>query len=159
MKRIVLISCVSRKGTTKAKAKDLYKGPLFTNSLAYGQALKPDKIFILSAHYHLLDLDKEIEPYDVTLSYVSPDKRKKKPKLKVLTKDEAKKWGQEVLKQLGNVADLKNDTFIILAGQSYLEPIQNGLTKIEEPLKGIVQGKRPGKLNELLSEINDKRTA
>ena len=159
MKRIVLISCVSRKGTTKTKAKDLYKGPLFTNSLAYGQALKPDKIFILSAHYHLLDLDKEIEPYDVTLSYVSPEKREKKPKLKVLTKDEAKKWGQEVLKQLGNVADLKNDTFIILAGQSYLEPIKNGLTKIEEPLKGIVQGKRPGKLKELLSEINDKRTA
>ena len=107
----------------------------------------------------MLDLDKEIEPYDVTLSYVSPEKREKKPKLKVLTKDEAKKWGQEVLKQLGNVADLKNDTFIILAGQSYLEPIKNGLTKIEEPLQGIVQGKRPGKLKELLSEINDKRTA
>lgn len=159
MKRIVLISCVSRKGTTKAKAKELYKGPLFTNSLAYGQALNPDKIFILSAHYHLLDLNKEIEPYDVTLSYVSPEKRKKKLKLKVLTKDEAKKWGQEVLKQLDVVADLRNDTFIILAGQSYLEPIRNGLTKIEEPLKGIVQAKRPGKLNKLLNKINDKRTA
>jgi len=159
MKRIVLISCVSRKGKIKTKAKDLYQGPLFKNSLAYAQALNPDKIFILSAHYHLLDLDKEIEPYDVTLSYVSPDKRKKKAKLKVLTKDEAKRWGQEVLKQLGDVADLKNDKFIFLAGQSYLEPIQNDLTKIEEPLKGIVQGKRPGKLNELLSDINDKRTA
>jgi hypothetical protein len=158
MKRIVLIACVSRKGTTKAKAKDLYKGPLFTYSLEYGQALNPDKIFILSAQWHLLDLDKEIEPYDVTLSYVSLDERKKKPKLKVLTKEEAKKWGQEVLKQLGAVADLRNDTFIILAGQSYLEPIQNGLTKIEEPLKGIVQGKRSGKLKELLSKINDKRT-
>ncbi|KHJ37519.1 hypothetical protein PBAC_22370 [Pedobacter glucosidilyticus] len=158
MKRIVLISCVSRKGKKKSKAKELYKGPLFTNSLAYGQALNPDKIFILSAHYHLLDLDQEIEPYDVTLSYVSPEKRKKKPELIVLTKDEAKKWGQEVLKQLENVADLKNDTFIILAGQSYLEPIRNGLTKIEEPLERIIQGKRPGKLKELLSEINDKRT-
>lgn len=155
MKQIVLISCVSRKGTTKAKAKDLYKSPLFTNSLAYGQALKPDKIFILSAYYHLLDLDQEIEPYDVTLSYVSPEKRKKNPKLKVLTKIEAKEWGKKVLKQLGEVADLKNDTFIILAGQSYLKPIQNGLTKIEEPLKGIIQGKRPGKLKELLNEIND----
>lgn len=82
-------------------------------------------------------------------------KKKKKPNLKVLTKDEAKKWGQEVLKQLGKVADLKNDTFIILAGQSYLEPIEKGLTKIEEPLKGIVQGKRPGKLKELISELND----
>jgi len=32
MKRIVLISCVSRKGTTKTKAKELYKVPLFENS-------------------------------------------------------------------------------------------------------------------------------
>jgi hypothetical protein len=156
MKRIVLISFVSRKGKNKAKAKDLYKGTLFTNSLAYGQSLKPDQIFILSAFHHLLDLDKEIEPYNVTLSYVSPHKQKKKPNLKVLTKDEAKHWGQKVLKQLGEKADLKNDEFIILAGQSYVSPIAKGLTKIKEPLKGIVQGKRPTKLNELISEINGK---
>ena len=81
MKQIVLISCVSRKGNKKAKAKDLYKGPLFTNSLAYGESLNPDKIFVLSAFYHLLDLDTEIEPYDVTLSYVSADKKAKKPNL------------------------------------------------------------------------------
>ena len=149
------MSCVSRKGTTKAKARDLYKGTLFTNSLAYGQSLKPDRIFILPALHHLLDLDKEIEPYEVTLSYVTPDKKEKKSNLKVLTKDEANNWGQEVLKQLGKVADLKNDTFIILAGQSYLKPIKKSLTKIEEPLKGVVQGKRPGKLKELLRELHD----
>lgn len=57
MKRIVLISCVSKKRNVKSKAKDLYKGPLFTNSLAYGQALKPDKIYILSAKHHLLNLE------------------------------------------------------------------------------------------------------
>jgi uncharacterized protein DUF6884 len=84
--RIVLISCVSQKGNQKAKAKDLYKGPLFTNSLAYGQKLNPDKIFILSALHHLIELDEEIEPYDVTLSYVPPSKRTKKSNLKVLTK-------------------------------------------------------------------------
>lgn len=142
MKRIILISCVSRKGKAKAKAKDLYKGPLFTNSLAYGQSLKPDKIFILSAHYHLLDLDKEIEPYDVTLSYVSPGKKAKKPNLKVLSKAEARQWGQKVLEQLSKVADLKKDQFIILAGQSYIKPIQNGLISIEEPMKGLKQGER-----------------
>ena len=140
--QIVLISCVSRKGNTKAKAKDLYKGPLFTNSLAYGKSLKPDKIFILSALYQLLDLEKEIEPYDVTLSYVSPDKKSKNPNLKVLTKAEAKLWGQNVLEQLSKVADVKEDNFIILAGKSYVEPIQNGLNKIEEPLKGLKQGER-----------------
>ena len=141
MKRIVLISCVSRKGKNKAKAKDLYKGPLFTHSLAYKQSLKPDQIFILSAHYHLLDLDQVIEPYDVTLSYVSPDKKKKKPNLKVLTKDEAIDWGQKILEQLGKKADLKKDNFIILAAQSYINPIASGLTNIEEPLKGIIKEK------------------
>lgn len=152
MKRIVLISCVSRKGKTKTKAKDLYKGPLFTNSLAYGLSLNPDKIFILSAYHHLLDLDKEIEPYDVTLSYVSPDKKKKKPNLEVLSKVEAKLWGQKVLEQLSKESDLKRDTFIILAGQSYIEPIRDGLSVIEEPLKGVTQAKRPGKLKELIKQ-------
>lgn len=142
MKRIVLISCVSRKGKTKAKAKDLYKGPLFTNSLAYGISLKPDKIFILSALHNLLDLDEEIEPYDVTLSYISPDKKDKKPNLKVLTNSEAKLWGEKVIEQLSKVADIKKDTFIILAGQSYIKPIQKELTNIVEPLNGLKQGER-----------------
>lgn len=140
MKRIVLISCVSKKGNKKAKAKDLYKGPLFTNSLAYGKKLNPDKIFILSALHHLVDLDQEIEPYDVTLSYVPPAKRN--PKLKVLTKKESELWGQKVLQQLENIADLKKDEFIILAGQSYIKPIEKGITNIREPLKGLKQGER-----------------
>lgn len=155
-KRIVLISCVSSKGKNKAKAKDMYKGPLFTNSLAYGLSLKPDQIFILSALHHLLDLEKEIEPYDITLSYVTPNKKKKKPSLKVLTKDEAKLWGQKVLEQLSEKADLKKDEFIILAGQDYVKPIANGLTIIKEPLIGIIQGKRPAKLKDLIREINRK---
>lgn len=142
MKRIVLISCVSRKGKSKAKAKDLYKGPLFTNSLAYGISLKPNKIFILSALHNLLDLDEEIEPYDVTLSYISPDKKDKKPNLKVLTPSEAKLWGEKVIEQLSKVADIKKDTFIILAGQSYIKPIQKELTNIIEPLNGLKQGER-----------------
>lgn len=142
MKRIVLISCVSRKGKTKAKAKDLYKGPLFTNSLAYGISLKPDKIFILSALHNLLDLDEEIEPYDVTLSYISPKKKDKKPNLRVLTNSEAKLWGEKVIEQLSKVADIKKDTFIILAGQSYIKPIQKELTNIVEPLNGLKKGER-----------------
>ena len=57
------------------------------------------------------------------------------------------------IKELGEVADLKNDKFIILAGQSYIKPIKSGLTHIIEPLKGIVLGKRPGKLKELIKEL------
>jgi len=142
MKRIVLISCVSKKGNKKTKARDLYKGPLFTNSLAYAEKLNPDNIFIISAKYGLVELNREIEPYDVTLSYVPPSKRMNKPNLIVLTKAKANNWGLQVLKQLKQVADLDRDEFIILAGQSYIKPIQNGLTNILEPLKGLKQGER-----------------
>jgi hypothetical protein len=140
--RIVLISCVSRKGKSKVKARDLYKGPLFRYSLECAESLKPDNIFILSAKHQLLPLDKEIEPYDVTLSYVSPKARLKNPDLIVLTKEEVKVWGQNVVKELSKYADLKNDTFIILAGMSYIKPIEKALTNIVLPLKGLSQGKR-----------------
>ena len=126
---------------------------MFEQRLTYGQLLKPDKIFIISALHHLLDLDKEIEPYDVTLSSVPKDKRK--AGLKILNSKEKKEWGKAVLEQLIKVADLKKDEFIILAGQSYIKPVASGLSKIEKPLKGIVQGKRSGKLKELISELND----
>lgn len=142
MKRIVLISCVSKKGTVKAKAKDLYKGPLFGNSLAYGQSLKPDKIFILSALHHLLDLDKEIEPYNVTLSNIPISKRK--ANLKVLTPKEKIDWGQKVINQLLLEADLQNDEFIILAGQEYIKPIVDFIStnNVKKPLDGKRVGER-----------------
>ena len=68
MKKIVLISCVAKKLNYKAKAKNLCISPLFKKSLAYAYLLKPDKIFILSAKYGLIDLDEEIFPYNETLN-------------------------------------------------------------------------------------------
>ena len=154
MKRIVLLSCVSLKGKTKAKAKDLYISALFKYSLAYAEALNPDKIYILSALHHVLELEDEIEPYDVTLSYVSP--QKKKPELKVLTKQETTTWGQTVIKQLEQITNVKEDTFTVLAGNAYLAPIQNSLGKIEQPLKGVKMFDRIKKLKELIKETNGK---
>jgi hypothetical protein len=140
MKRIVLIACVSKKGDKKAKAKDLYISPLFTYSLEYAYSLHPDKIFILSALHHLLDLEKEIEPYDVTLSNVP--KKKRKSGLKVLNLKEKKEWGEKVVDQLSKQTDLKNDIFIILAGQEYIKPIIEHIPHFELPLKGLRQGER-----------------
>lgn len=128
MKKIVLLSCVSKKGNQKTKAKDLYESPLFTKSLAYGQKLKPDDIYILSAKHHLLDLDTEIEPYNLTLNEMPQNDRTN--------------WGKKVIEQLQKVANIEKDKFIILAGQNYLTPIQNSLTKIETPLKGLKIGER-----------------
>ncbi len=97
-KKIILIACVSKKSDKKAKAKDLYISPLFKSSWAYANKQNPDKIFILSALHHLLDIDKEIEPYNVTLSNVPKGKRK--PELKILTSKEKKDWGKKVVDKL-----------------------------------------------------------
>jgi hypothetical protein len=139
-KLIVLISCVSKKGVSKTKAKNLYISTLFKYSLAYANSLRPYKIYILSALHHLLDLETEIEPYNVTLCNVPKNKRK--VGLKVLNPKEKKEWGEKVIEQLSKQADLKNDHFIILAGQEYIQPIAEYLTHVELPLKGLGQGKR-----------------
>lgn len=140
MKKIVLISCVSQKLTKKAQAKDLYQSTLFKKSLAYAQMLNPDAIYILSAEHHLLALETEIEPYDKTLN-----------KMK---KSDRTAWGNTVIEQLKKVADLENDEFTILAGMKYLEPIQNHLTNIQNPLKGMGIGKRLGYLNNQLNKVS-----
>ena len=57
MVKTVLISCVSKKLDHSAKARDMYISPLFKLSLKYAQKLNPDKIFILSAKYHLLPIE------------------------------------------------------------------------------------------------------
>ena len=66
MKKIVLISCVSKKLPHPASAQDLYVSPLFRLNLQYARKLQPDAIYILSAKHGLLDLDTEVEPYDLS---------------------------------------------------------------------------------------------
>lgn len=124
MKTIVLISCGSKKKKTASKACDLYTGALFVNSLKYAHKLKPDAIYILSANYYLLELDRVIEPYNVTLSYVPPSKRKEG--LKILNAEEKNNWGKTVLKKLEDLSDLTKDKFVILASKEYIKPLNNG---------------------------------
>ncbi len=140
MKTIVLISCVSKKSKSKAKAKDIYKSALFKYSLSYAHMLQPDKILILSALHHVLNLETVIEPYDVTLSNLPKNKRK--PGLKVLTAVEKKEWGDIVIVQLSNQFDLEHDKFIILAGNEYIKPIIERLKNSEMPLDGLSIGER-----------------
>jgi len=157
-KKIILIACVSQKGDKKAKAKDLYTSQLFKSSLAFANKQNPDKIFILSALHHLLDIDEEIEPYNVTLSYQyyflchvtlsNVPKAKRKPELKILTSKEKLNWGKKVVEQLAKQTDLQNDEFIILAGQEYIKPIINSISHFSNPLNGLRQGERVKFLNE-----------
>ena len=122
MKTIVLVSCVSRKRNQVTKAKDLYFGPLFESSMAYAHTLGADAIYIISALHGLVELDDEIGPYDVTLTYVQPAKRK--PGLKILDSQEKAEWGERVCSQLAERADLVSDKFILLASVAYAKPLR-----------------------------------
>ncbi len=133
MKTIILLSCVSKKASHKSRARDLYLSPLFIKSLKYAESLNPDAIYILSAKHHLLKLDDEISPYDLTLNKMPAFARKQ--------------WGHKVIKQLHDLADLQEDKFIILAGKKYISPIEGSLRHIELPLKGMSIGKRLQFLN------------
>ena len=135
MKTIVLISCVSKKLTHPAKARDLYVSPLFKKNLAYVQKLKPDAIYILSARYGLVELDQRIEPYDLTLN--------------TMTAQQVKLWADRVLSQLSERADLAKDHFIFLAGQKYRKYILPELASYEIPLEGLPIGKQLQKLSEI----------
>ena len=128
MARITLISCVSKKLKVRAKAKDIYISPLFKYYLRYAKSLNPDKIFVLSAQYGLLDLEKEIEPYNKTL-------------LKMSSK-EIKEWADNVLNQLKEVSDLVNDEFIFLAGDKYRKYLIPSISNYKVPLKGLGIGKQ-----------------
>ncbi len=128
MKKIILISCASKKINKKIKAQDLYISALFQKNLQYAKSLNPDKIFILSAKYGLLKLDKEVEPYDKTLNK--------------MRSYEIKEWANSVLSQLQKVVDLNKDEFVFLAGDNYRKFLLPSINNYKIPMLGLGIGKQ-----------------
>jgi len=128
MKKIVLISCVSKKLDRKSTAEKIYTSSLFKKNLAYAKSLKPSGIFILSAKHGLLKMTDEIEPYDKTLN-----------KMRV---SERKEWSKGVVNQLKSVTDLKNDEFTFLAGDKYRKYLLTELNRVKIPMQGLKIGEQ-----------------
>jgi len=128
MKRVVLISCVSKKLSYKSKAKDLYISTLFKLNFKYAKSLNPDKTFILSAKYGLLNPEQEIEPYNETLNTKSTQ--------------EIKNWAQKILSDLKKQTDLENDEFIFLAGIKYRKFLISHIKNYKVPLNGLTIGRQ-----------------
>ena len=61
---LVVIPCGSRKLDRPARAADLYIGSYHRACRRAAEALRPDRLLILSARYGLVDLDDVVEPYD-----------------------------------------------------------------------------------------------
>lgn len=67
-RKIILISCASKKLPIRSKAKDLYISTLFDLNLKFAYSMKPDAVYILSAKHGLLHLETEIDPYNLPLN-------------------------------------------------------------------------------------------
>lgn len=90
--------------------------------------MKPDRIFILSAKYGLLQLETEKKPYDLTLNKMSVK--------------EIKRWAERVLMELEKEADLNKDEIIFLAGERYRRYLIPSIKHYKIPLERLSIGKQ-----------------
>jgi len=124
LRKIVLLMCGNNKLNHAAKAELLYTSLRFKRSLQYAKTLtQPENIYILSAKYFLLPLNKKIEPYDVSL-YEMED-------LSV------KLWAKKVLFFLKKSTDMETNTYIFLTDNLYSKYIFPRLAVYELPLNDM----------------------
>ena len=126
--KIVFIGCVKSKEDHKCEAKDLYISPLFEKSFAYANQLIEGggKIFILSAKYHLVPLDKVISPYDLTLNDFNAD--------------EKREWTDKVIDMCNEVGIKQDDDITFLCGENYIHYLKEYFTNWNNPLEGLGLG-------------------
>jgi hypothetical protein len=145
MSKIVLLSCTKSKTSHEAPAQELYSAsPMFQKTLEYGKSLKPDKMYILSAKHHLVNLNQKLKPYDLTL--------------KEFNKEEKEKWGEKVYQEMKSRGlNLEKDTFIFLAGNEYIKPLLKYIPEknIETPMDGRRFGERLKWLNSQLNKLQE----
>ncbi len=128
MKEVVLIGCSKSKLDKKAPAKELYTGQGFKKKLIYSilRGIENKNTYVISALHHLVDLEQELEPYELTLS--------------TFKKTDRVKWAKQVLSELKERYDIETTKFIILAGKDYYEFLEQVLPNTELPLKGLGMG-------------------
>ena len=72
--KIAILTCSQRKSKVACAAGNMYKSCLFVLRKRYAKdVLGCDEIYVLSAKYGLIDLDKIIEPYDTKLETLSKE--------------------------------------------------------------------------------------
>jgi cytoplasmic iron level regulating protein YaaA (DUF328/UPF0246 family) len=118
--KIALVACVKQKQDSPCQAKDMYVSEDFKAWMKYAKAWGADKIFILSGKYGLLELTKEIKPYDFNLN--------------VQSKSFRSAWAENVLTKLAKEASFESDHFLILSSRLYAEDLSPNFKYFEMPL-------------------------
>lgn len=126
---IIFLSCTKKKKEYSCQAQEMYRpSQWFRGGWKYAHSLHPDKVYILSAKYGLLEETDEIEPYEKTL---------------VAAKDnEIKKWSAMVARQINAKGVDKNQKAIFLCGKNYRKYLQNLFPNSTAPLKHLGIGKQ-----------------
>jgi hypothetical protein len=127
-----LVSCVCKKRSTAAPAKDLYVSEWFRRARRYVEATKRPW-FILSAKYGLVSPDRIVAPYDQTLNDMGVAERRD--------------WVRRVQMAMDHqVVDV--DRIVVFAGARYREFLMPYLkrraTAVEIPLEGLRIGEQLG---------------
>jgi hypothetical protein len=89
-------------------------------------------------------MDKQIEPYDLTL--------------KTMKKDEKDKWGELVKSQMSKLGvNPQSDKFVFLTGSEYMKPLANFISdkNIEKPMEGKRMGERLSWLNSQVQKLKE----
>lgn len=140
IRTIALVGCCAEKLERPAPAYEMYRSPLFRLCLAYAERTLGAETLVLSAKHGLMELDDEIEPYDLALSS--------------MTRHERERWTNRVHAQFCRVLDLPSGRgiaevpsnrrpirVVMLAGALYRFELPIGC-ELEEPLKGLGIGSR-----------------
>lgn len=125
---IIFLSCVKQKRNKECFASEMYISDLFKKSLLYAESLKPNKIYILSAKYGLLELNDIISPYNLTLNE--------------MTERERKLWAYKVIKQCEAKEVDFQEKAIFLCGANYRKYVMQKFKNSEAPLGKLSIGKQ-----------------
>jgi hypothetical protein len=132
---VYLVSCVRRKRSEPALAKNLYLSPWFRLARAYVEATGC-AWYILSAKHGLVTPDQKLAPYEQTLNTMSMAERRA--------------WASRVQAQLEQ-QNLTASRIVILAGQRYreflLDLLKQRCARVDVLLQGLSIGKQLQWLN------------
>ena len=128
--RIALVSCVKKKGTFAAPARDLYVSPLFRGLRRYAERYA-DNWYILSAKHFVLCPEDIVEPYECTL--------------KAMRKREQLAWAEQVQRRLLQILP-EDSEIVLLAGldyRRYIEPfLRDRRFSVSVPFRGLKFGEQ-----------------
>ena len=138
LKTVVLISCTGEQRPGRWKATELYESNSFNENLACAKILS-DEVYILSSAKGLIELDTEVENYNVDQS--------------AKTDKELDVWGAMVAEQMKEQGiDVDNSDFIILAWRHFYKPLLKYIKFYELPFYKVSPQDKSSKLKELLKE-------